>query len=188
MSAIEWHTRAGYAIDTAQIEKKPILLDFHDPGCIGCQQMDAITFPMNDVVHYVNNHMIPLRINVSDETLLEDYHHIWTPTVAVLDLSGKEVQRTIGFLGPDEFIATMDMGIAKVRMNDGKYDTAMIPLKSLIETLPKSDLVPEAIYFCGVTHYKQSHDPGRLKEAYEKLLHEYPDSPWTKRASPYRLL
>ena len=188
MSSIAWQTRQGYALDSAQTAKKPILLDFHDPMCIGCRQMDAVTYQAQEVVGYINNYLIPLRINVNDPSLLEDYHHIWTPTIAVLDLNGREVQRTIGFLGPDEFIATMDLGIAKVRMDAGKYDTAMIPLKSLMETLPKSDSIPEAIYFSGVTLYKQSNDPRKLKEAYEKLLRDYPESPWTKRASPYRLL
>ena len=31
-------------------------------------------------------------------------------------------------------------------------------------------------------------DPKKLKEAYEKLQEEYPNSEWTKRAYPYRLI
>jgi tetratricopeptide (TPR) repeat protein len=150
--------------------------------------MDTVTYPEEDVVNFINNYLIPLRINVKDDLPLEKYHYIWTPTLAVLDLNGNEVQRTIGFLGPDELIATLQLGLAKVRLDAGKYDTAMIPLRSLIEIFPKSDRVPEAIFFSGVILYKERNDPGKLKEAYEKLRRDYPDSPWTKRASPYRLL
>jgi TolA-binding protein len=73
-------------------------------------------------------------------------------------------------------------------MDAKQYDTAMIPLKNLLEVFPKSYAVPEAIYFMGVILYKQRNAPAKLKEAYERLLTDYPDSKWTKRASPYRLL
>ncbi len=150
--------------------------------------MDAVTYPTDNVVHFVNNYLIPLRINVSEELRYENFLHFWTPTLIVLDQNGNELQRTIGFLDPDEFLASMHLGLAKARLVTGNFDTAIIPLKSLLETFPKSCAVPEAIYYSGVTLYKQSNDPGKLKEAYEKLLSNYPDSQWTKRASPYDLI
>ncbi len=150
--------------------------------------MDAVTYPAKDVVKFVNNFFTPLRININEETIPENYHHIWTPTLAVLDPKGREFQRTIGFLGPEDFIATMHLAIAKIRMDAGQYDTAIIPLKSVLETFSQNDTVPEAIYFSGVVLFKGTNDPGKLKEAYEKLLRDYPDSVWTKRAAPYRLI
>lgn len=188
MSSIQWQTGEGYALDSAQTANRPILVDYYNPKSMGCQQMEAVTYPADDVVHYVNNYLIPLRINVNGDLLHENFHHLWTPTIAVLDSVGNEVQRTIGFLDPDDFIATMHLGIAKVRMDAKQYDTAMIPLKSLLEIFPKSYAVPEAIYFMGVILYKQRNDPSKLKDAYERLLTDYPDSRWTKRASPYRLI
>jgi tetratricopeptide (TPR) repeat protein len=150
--------------------------------------MDAVTYPKEGVVRLVNNYLIPLRIIVQNGPVPEDYHYLWTPTVAVLSPTGKEVQRSIGYLGPDEFIAWMQLGIAKVRLDNEEYDTAMIPLKSLMETYPESSSIPEAIYFSGVAAYKKSDDPSKLKEAYERLLKEYPDDIWTERAYPYRLI
>lgn len=150
--------------------------------------MGAVTYPTKDVVNLINNYLVPLRINVIDDPIHDDYHRIWTPTFLILDFNGKEIQRTIGFLEPDEFIPMIQLGIAKVRLDAEEYDTAMIPLKNIIETYPKSEAAPEALYFRGVTLYKQEQNPGKLKEAYEKLLSDYPDSAWTKRAQPYRLL
>lgn len=150
--------------------------------------MDAVTYPAEEVSNFVKKHVIPLRINVNDDAAFEKHHVFWTPCLAVLDMNGNELQRTIGFMGVDEFIPSMLLGLAKVRLNEGDYDMAMIPLKSLQETCFESDAVPEAIYFSGVTLYKQTNDPGKLKDAYEKLLKDYPESAWTKRAYPYRLL
>ena len=188
MDSIEWQTSTRNAFDSAQIKNKPILLDFYNPKSIGCQQMNTVTYPAKEVVKFVNNYLIPLRINVKDQATHEDYIHFWTPAIAVLNSEGNQLQQTIGFLGVDDFITSMLLGIAKVHIEAGEYDMAMIPLKSLQETFPKSRDVPEAIYFCGVTLFKESKEPGKLKEAYEKLLTNYPNSAWTDRASPFRLL
>ncbi len=150
--------------------------------------MDAVTYPAKEVVKFVNNYLIPLRINAKDQATNEDYNHFWTPTLAVLNIEGDQLQQAIGFLGVDDFITSMLLGIAKVHIDAGEYDMAIIPLKSLQETFQKSRDVPEAIFFSGVTLYKESNDPGKLKEAYKKLLSDYPDRAWTERASPYRLL
>ncbi len=150
--------------------------------------MDAVTYPAEKVIKFINNYLIPLRINVKDEAMDKNYNNFWTPALAVLNIEGDLLQQTIGFLGVDNFITSMLLGIAKVHIDAGEYDMAMIPLKSLQETYPKSRDVPEAIYFCGVTLYKECNDPGKLKEAYEKLKSDYPHSEWTERSYPYRLL
>jgi len=150
--------------------------------------MDTVTYPAENVTNFVNKHMIPLRINVNTDSVLKYYHYFWTPSLAILDSNGIEIQRTIGFLGVDEFIPNMLLGLGKVRLNAGEYNAAMIPLKSIKETFQKSNAVPEAIYFSGVALYRSTNDPSKLKEVYEELLEDYPDNAWTKRAYPYRLL
>ena len=188
MSSIIWQTDKREAFDWAQSEQKPILLDFYHPESIGSQQMKAVTYANRDVSTFINTYLTPFRLDTSKVPKDPDYHHIWTPTLAVLNPEGREIQRTTGFLDPDDFLAVMHLGLAKVRLDAGKYDTAIIPLKSVLETFYHNNYVPEAIYLCGVTMYKMTKDPGKLKEAYERLRKEYPDHIWTKRADPYRLL
>jgi outer membrane protein assembly factor BamD (BamD/ComL family) len=53
---------------------------------------------------------------------------------------------------------------------------------------PRSAAAPEALFLSGVCYFKRTHNPQPLKEAYEKLLEEYPASEWTSLAYPYRLL
>ncbi len=188
MSSIKWENRVGYALDSAHSTRKPILLDFHNPQCVGCQQMDALTYSTEEIGNLIHNYLIPLRITTGEETLDEEYHHFWTPTVAILDYKGNELQKSVGFLGPDEFTAAIHLGLAKVHLDCGEYDTAMISLKKVLEAFSESDTAPEALYLSGVVMYKATKDPGKLKEAYEKLQQRYPDSCWSKRAAPYRLL
>jgi len=188
MYSIKWQNHVGYALDSAHSTRKPILLDFHNPQCIGCQQMDTLTYRTEEVANLIHNYLIPLRITTGDETLDEDYHHLWTPTVAILNYKGDELQKSVGFLGPNEFTAAIHLGLAKVHLDGGEYDTAMISIKKVMEAFPESEAAPEALYLSGVVMYKASKNPGKLKEAYEKLQQRYPESSWTKRAYPYRLL
>ncbi|MBM9606486.1 tetratricopeptide repeat protein [Desulfopila inferna] len=156
--------------------------------------MDTVTYPTNEVVDFVQEYLIPFRINISTTSMHEKYHTFWTPTTAVLGIKGmeahgkQEVQRRIGFFEADEFIATLHLGIAKVRINQKEFDTALVHLDRLLKVYPESEVVPEALYFRGVSLYKQNDDPSQLKKAYEHLLSDYPKSPWVKRAHPYRLL
>lgn len=188
MSSIEWETTLGYAEDSSSSSRKPILFDYFDPECIGCQQMDAVTYSSEEVINFVKEHLIPLRIDINKKSSYDEYNAIWTPTLLILDYQGHEVQRTVGFLDPDNFIALMHLGIAKVRFTVGEFDAANMYFKRLIERYPENCAVPEATYFSGVNLYKQKNDPSQLKIAYEKLLSSYPNNIWTKRASPYRLI
>jgi len=188
MSNIEWQTTLGYAEDSAMSSRKPILFDYFDSECIGCRQMDEVTYNSKEVVDFIKQYMIPLRIDVNKKELYDEYNAIWTPTLIILDYQGHEVQRTIGFLEPSKFLALMLLGIAKVQLSKGEFDAANVQLKRLIERYPESSAVPEAMYFSGVNFYKQTNDPAQLKTAYEKLNIQYPGNSWTKRAAPYRLL
>jgi len=188
MSTIEWQTTLGYAEDSASSSRRPILFDYFDPECIGCQQMDAVTYSSKEVVSFVKEYLIPLRIDVNKKASYDRYNAIWTPTLLILDYQGHLVQQTIGFLEPEKFIAMMHLGIAKVDLTIGEFDAASVHLNRLMDRYPESSAVPEAIFFSGVNFFKQKNDPNQLKIAYEKLLNDYPDSSWTKRAAPYRLI
>lgn len=151
--------------------------------------MDAVTYSTETVMGFIEKYLVPLRLNILDEGYdREDYHTFWTPATGVLDHAGIELQRVIGFFSPGEFIAEMHLGIAKYHLSAENYDTALVHLNVLLEGSLECCSVPEAVYFRGVTLYKQKDDASELKNAYEELQKKHPDSTWAKRALPYRLL
>lgn len=150
--------------------------------------MDAVTYPEQNVVDFVNHYLIPLRLKIDSLSVHDKYKTFWTPTVAVLDLNGDEVQRSIGFCDSRELVAALHVGIAKVHLAKGEHDTAEVHLKTVLTEFADSTRMPEALYFRGVNLYKWHDDPSHLKAAYETLLEEYPGHTWTRRAFPYRLL
>ena len=108
--------------------------------------------------------------------------------LVVLDLDGAEHHRTTGFLGPEELIPMILLGLGKTHFDREEFDQAIVSLETLLKDYLQSDSCPEAIYYRGVSQYKRTHDAQPLKEAYERLHREHASSEWAKRAAPYRLL
>jgi tetratricopeptide (TPR) repeat protein len=150
--------------------------------------MDAVTYPNESVVEFVQKNIIPLRVAFDAKPLATDFNVQWTPTLIVLDENGKKHHRTVGFSPPDELIPSLLLGIAKSHFDRERFSEALSTLDKLLSDYPKSDSAPEAIYLRGVCRYKSTHDPKPLKGAYDQLQANYPSSEWTKRAYPYRLL
>ena len=72
--------------------------------------MDAVTYPDTKVAAFINSSLIPLRIASDSQPLATDFNITWTPTLITLDVNGKEHHRTVGFLPPEELIASLCWG------------------------------------------------------------------------------
>jgi hypothetical protein len=150
--------------------------------------MDAVTYPDTEVISFINENMIPLRVQHDAEPTAADFNVKWTPAIITLDPEGNEHHRTVGFLGPHDLIASLLLGIAKVYFDKDQFGDALFSLNKIVSEHAKSDSTPEAIFLKGVSEFKSMHDPKKLREAYEKLKSQYPENEWTKRAYPYSLI
>ncbi|MEE9543766.1 MAG: tetratricopeptide repeat protein [Thermodesulfobacteriota bacterium] len=150
--------------------------------------MGTVSYPNADVVSFVNDNLIPLRVLADAQPISTDFNVNWTPTIVTLDTMGREHHRTLGFLPPEEFIPSLMLGIGKTHFDMGRFDEANSILEELTKKCPQSRAAPEAIYYLGVSSFKIAHDASHLKKAYERLKAEYPDNEWAFRAWPYSLL
>lgn len=150
--------------------------------------MDAVTYPQQAVVTFIENNLVPLRTGSDTQPLATDFDITWTPTLLILDEKGKEHYRTVGFFDAEALIPSLLLGMGKVQYDSNKFTEALGFLERIFGEYPESDAAPEAIFLAGVSRYKHTNNPLPLKEAYERLQKTYPASTWTKRAYPYRLL
>lgn len=148
--------------------------------------MDAVTYPNAAVADFMGKHTVPVRLKHDQQPWAGKYHVKWTPTLIAVDKDGAEIYRNEGFLPPEDLIPALMLGIGKVRLNEGNYQEAISLLSELSAKYPKSEEAPEAVYFLGVARFKASNDFDVLKKTFDKLSKEYPNSVWTKKASPYR--
>ncbi len=150
--------------------------------------MDAVTYPDDKVAEFIFNNFIPLRIAGDEEPYAADFMVNWTPRIIVLDSVGLSHQSEVGFLPPEDFIASLELGLAKADFDSHKLEDCKAHLHRILEGYAGSSSAPEAAFLLGVTSYKLSGQAAPLKEAYHFLQGKYPDSEWAKRALPYRLL
>lgn len=150
--------------------------------------MNTVTYSNEYVINFLNTEVIPIQVLFDTQPLATKYNLQWTPTIIVMDSQGKEYNRTIGFISPEEFIPAILLGIGKALFESGKFDEAITTFDRIIEKYRKCKVTPEAIYYRGVCQYKNTHEPKHLKNAYELLKSNFPESDWTLRAEPYSLL
>jgi thioredoxin-related protein len=186
MAEVKWHSSMIYARDLSWTEKKPIMLNFVDPDSPGCKEMDKVTFSQDPVVQYVQEHLVPLRLEHDNKPFARDYNVIWTPTLIFLDEDGKEFQRSIGFMEADELVPALMLAVAKRYLLVHNYVAARVHLDEILSVYPKSVAAPEALYFSGVCLYKKKNDPRELNKTWAGLQAKYPDSVWARSASPYQ--
>ena len=109
----------------------------------------------------------------------------WTPTLLVLDTTGREHHRVVGFVPIDDFLAHLKLGKGKVHFDRFRFADAIKEFTAVIEQHPAAGVVPEAIFFQGVAEYWHSHDPKGLRRALDALVARFPQSEWARRAAPY---
>ena len=150
--------------------------------------MDAGTYPNEAVIEFINQNVVPLQVASDQQPMASDFKVTWTPALLILDQEGNEHHRTVGFMGADELIPSLLLGIGNLHFNGNDFKKALSSYENIVSDFSESDSAPEAIFQRGVSLYKSTNDPKPLKEAYEHLQDKYPENQWTKRAYPYRLI
>jgi thioredoxin-related protein len=108
---------------------------------------------------------------------------VWTPTVLVMDSDGVERLRIEGYLPREEFRAHLEMGLARVAFMSKKWADAERRYAEVVERYPDSKVAAEAVYWKGVSRYKQTNDHTVLGEVPEQLKEKYADTVWALKAS-----
>ncbi|MEI6128262.1 MAG: tetratricopeptide repeat protein [Pseudomonadota bacterium] len=150
--------------------------------------MDAVAYPEPLVINFINNNLVALRLPADDKNIGASYRIKWTPALLILDGDGVEHSRTLGFFSPRELIPSLLLGMGKACFNKPDRPQAASLFERIINEYPKSFQAPEAIYLHGVARYIESHDITNLIGIYDRLAADYPDSEWSMRAAPYKLL
>ena len=134
----------------------------------------------------LNEQFIPVKIHIKEQpAVFQRYGAQWTPTLIVLDpaLAGTERYRFEGFLPADDFLAQLEMGLARVAFERGSWADAEERFRRITREYPNTDAAPESLYWAGVARYKATDDAGALAETARQFERAYTDTSWAKRAS-----
>lgn len=125
-----------------------------------------------------------MRIDVRENPGgMERFNVQWTPTIVLRGADGKEHHRIEGFLGVDDFLAQLTLGLGHLAFAAKEWDRAAPWYDQVLERFPSTDAAPEAQYWRGVTRYKATNDPAALAATTAAFKERYSDSTWAKKAS-----
>jgi hypothetical protein len=125
-----------------------------------------------------------VKVHIKEQKPTFDRFNVpWTPTLIVLDPDGVERHRVEGFLPVDDFLAQLELGLARLAFQRAAYDEAGKRFRTVCDAHGKSGAAPEACYWAGVAAYKATNDPSSLKATARKLTKDYPESEWARKAS-----
>jgi hypothetical protein len=151
--------------------------------------MGAVTYPNPDVQRYIENSFIAVQYNVAEHAAAaEQFNSAWTPTIIVRDVEGREYRRSFGYLDPPRLLG--ELSLARLHRDIHRQDLrdAAERVREVLERT-KGDAArqPEALYFTAVVTYKSTGSFEQLKEGWNRLLNEFPESDWAKKAEFIRL-
>jgi len=147
--------------------------------------MDAVTYPNKKVSEYVTENFVPLRIGHDEQPYADQFLVKWTPKLYVLDYKGAAHHDALGFFPPDELVAFLHLGRAKMAFNNDLFEDAVKLFEKLLLESPASGSAPEAVFLHGVSNFKKNHEAAPLKEVYRRLKLEYSQTSWAQRGFPY---
>jgi hypothetical protein len=122
---IKWRQWGPEAFDDARRENKPILLAISAVWCHWCHVMDHTAYSDPEVIDYVNQNFIPLRVdNDQRPDINERYNMGGWPSAAFLTPDGFIIQGAT-YLPPDQFLAL-------ARQTKELYDSRRADLDKLV--------------------------------------------------------
>jgi TolA-binding protein len=105
--------------------------------------------------------------------------------VLILDANGVERHRLEGYLPPDEFLAELKMGVARVAFMNKDWAEAERRYTEVVDRYPNSKAAPQALYWKGVSYYKATNDHTVLGEMPGLFQEKYPDSVWALKTAAW---
>ncbi len=113
-SEMAWQTFDYALLEKAKTRGEPVVLDFYADWCVPCKELDRKTYSDPSVIEY-SERFVRLKVDLTkDESefvqgVKEKFKIIGVPTIVFINKIGNEVDRlrTVGFIGPEEFLEKM---------------------------------------------------------------------------------
>ncbi len=103
-----WILSEEEGFQLAQIEKKPILIDFFADWCAACHELDEKTwsdpFVKNELKRFITVKLNLTKDNETTKRHYQKYNIQGLPTVIIINSSGEELSRFSGFKSPNDVL------------------------------------------------------------------------------------
>lgn len=107
---LKWEKDMSIALERAQSEGKPVLVNFYAEWCVWCKRLESTTLRDAKVASVLDQKVVPLSLDVDawGKELSNEYEVHELPTIVVLDAEGKELGRIPGYMPPESFLERVE--------------------------------------------------------------------------------
>jgi len=147
--------------------------------------LDTVTYPDPSVADYIANTFVPYEASMSEQhnrSLFRANHIIWTPSIGLADRNGSVHYQSPGFLPPSDFLSALRIGRARCLIAWTRSAEAIKELESAVAV--ENSMTPEALFWLSTAYFFERRDTTRMYQTWDKLVEQYPDSPWAHRTYP----
>ena len=183
MKTMEWRKDINEVASEISGGTRLLLMLFHGDDESSVKTLKE-TLTNDRVIDIISREAVALKFNVEEFKDLATEHRIdWTPTFILADEMGRELERWVGYLPPQEFIEQMILSKGLAAFHLERLEEAVSEFEELVADYPGSKYVPEAEYYLGAASYKQTGTTDVFGDACEILTRTHPDNIWTKKCS-----
>jgi thiol:disulfide interchange protein len=104
---IKWGNSLSEALNTAKSQNKPVMVDFYTDWCGWCKKLDSDTYSDSKVQALADKFVCVKVDGDKDRASVLKYDISGYPTIVFLDNTGKEIDRNVGYAGPEEMAQKM---------------------------------------------------------------------------------
>lgn len=150
----------------AKEEKKVVLIDFFTTWCGPCKKLDATTWKDKDVINWLEQNTIALKIDAEkEESLAERYKVSAYPTIAIISPEGKLLDSIVGYREPTAFLSNAKDALAgKTALIKAKEEFIQNANDPSIRDNYAGELARVGQYEEALTHYLWCFDEGLKHE------------------------
>ncbi len=112
-TGVRWRTDGPALLESTQ--DRPMLLRFTASWCGPCRVMNANVWPDPRVARTVNEHFIPVELDIDRpevQAIARKFRIVGVPTLVLLDRSGQELDRA-NFMSVGQTVQFLERAIAK---------------------------------------------------------------------------
>ena len=92
---INWIESYTKASQVAKAENKPMLVFINRPDCGACEMMKEVVFKDKIIYPYINEHFIPVALNINKNDAPKELQSRMTPTFQFVKHDGSKIRETL---------------------------------------------------------------------------------------------
>jgi TolA-binding protein len=143
--------------------------------------MGAVTYPNEAVTQELTSNFVPVKVESAKAPELARRMGIrWLPGLVVVDHDGRPAHAITGFLPPDDLLTELRFGRGIALMAAKRYDEAHRLFAEVGDS--KVERAPEALYWLGVSRFRQTKDFGSSVAApWGEIVSRFGASQWARK-------